>query len=1040
MAKKRQKARGKGEPTKAGRPDQAPNIPVWLPATLFVGLTLLLFREFVFSDQMLFGGDTIGLGYVARAFYADVLTGLGTVPRWAPMILGGTPFIEALASGDSLYPPSVLLLMVMDPYRALGWKLVIHVAVAGFFMFGWVRAIGASRPAALLGATAYMVAPYFVSLVYPGHDGKIFVTALAPLLFWAVERHFSRPKLETVTAIALVVGLVLYTTHFQMAYFLFGAVGMYATYRTIELWQSAEPAAEEEATSHRKVRPAASHFGLFLAAAVMGAGIAAVQFVPAVDYVTQYSRRVRTTGEAATESGVAWSSSWSLHPEDVAALVIPEFSGNNSGGADWSQGTYWGRNFTKDNHESAGLVILLLAAVSFVGGARRGLRFFFAGLGILALLFGLGAHTPVWRIFYEVVPGIRLFRAPGQVMFLFAFGASTLGALGLDRILDLARTEDREGWSRVMKVLGAAGGGLALLALLASSGILTSVWTSTVYSSVSAQRLQLLESLQPFIARGAGIAFLLGLSTAGVVWASRAGYLAPAGVVAALVLLVAVDELRVSNGFVQVIDFEQWAAPDGYTQAVLQRETGSDEPYRMLSFRQAGQDVRPALHGIELAAGHHPNDLSRYRELIGMVGSGLPQNLFDADIRRLLNVRYILWTDYAFDGQAFPGPPESIIARSQLPDGSAYETMHLEADLPRARLVGASVVKSDADAVPYILSEAFDPDAEVVLAEPSPIALDGAPADGTVRWTERSPNRLALDVTTARPALLVIADNWFPAWQATVDGEAAPVMRAYHTLRAVPVPAGAHTVEMVYESRVVGRSLLLSILLTIGLVGATAVQMARATLGEGVLKKAWLLRVGQLALTVLVTWFIVDRVGLGLGELRGLEPSAWLPAPAPFLAASLLLLAAYFLSAALWGRIVHDLGGPKIPVGESIQLFMIANLGRYVPGKVWQIAGLAALAKSRGVPATTGTGAAVLGQGIALVAASAIGMGALMTGPEPYRTWEASVGWRSVRSSCSSRFRAFSKRCPPSGSGSLGRRHPRSSDRSTRSGGWASTP
>ena len=35
--------------------------------------------------------------------------------------------------------------------------------------------------AALLGGTAYMLAPYFVSLVHPGHDGKIFVTALAPL-------------------------------------------------------------------------------------------------------------------------------------------------------------------------------------------------------------------------------------------------------------------------------------------------------------------------------------------------------------------------------------------------------------------------------------------------------------------------------------------------------------------------------------------------------------------------------------------------------------------------------------------------------------------------------------------------------------------------------------------------------------------------------------------------------------------------------------------------------------------------------------------
>jgi uncharacterized membrane protein YbhN (UPF0104 family) len=137
---------------------------------------------------------------------------------------------------------------------------------------------------------------------------------------------------------------------------------------------------------------------------------------------------------------------------------------------------------------------------------------------------------------------------------------------------------------------------------------------------------------------------------------------------------------------------------------------------------------------------------------------------------------------------------------------------------------------------------------------------------------------------------------------------------------------------------------------------------------------------------VLVTWLIVDRVGVRLDQLSGLQPSDWLPAPVPLVGASLLLLIAYFFSAALWGRIVRDLGGPKLAARESIRLFMIANLGRYIPGKIWQIAGLAALAKNRGVPPVTGAGAALLGQGLALIAASAIGMGALLAAPEPYPT------------------------------------------------------
>jgi hypothetical protein len=162
--------------------------------------------------------------------------------------------------------------------------------------------------------------------------------------------------------------------------------------------------------------------------------------------------------------------------------------------------------------------------------------------------------------------------------------------------------------------------------------------------------------------------------------------------------------------------------------------------------------------------------------------------------------------------------------------------------------------------------------------------------------------------------------------------------------------------------------------------------MAGTTPGEGALKR-WLLLGGQLVLTVVVTWLIVDRVDLGLAELRGVDRSMWLPGPLLFTAASALLLAAYFFSAALWGRMVRDLGGPTLPVADSIRMFMIANLGRYLPGKVWQIAGLAALAKGRGVPAATAAGAAVIGQGIAVVAAAAVGIGALLGGPDPYPQW-----------------------------------------------------
>lgn len=818
-----------------------------MPWVVYAGLTAVLFGPFIFSDLMLFGVDTIPAGIVARDGYVDALRELGRVPRWQPGILGGVPYVESLSLADSLYPLSFLLLLFGDLHRAFGWRMVLHVPLAGFLMFGWMRALGTSRAAALVSGAGYMLAPVLVSLFFPGHDGKIFVTALAPLLFWVTERHFARPTLTSFTAIALVVASAILTSHFQMAYFLFGSVGAFAIFSGVRLWTqaraprrpaerdaSSEPASGDAVdagkaaestgrrTGPRLLTTPLGRFGTFLSASVVGAIIVSGFLVPAVDHVSNWSRRVATTEDRAGAEAVQWSSSWSIHPEEAFGLVVAEFPGANTRPESaWAYNTYWGRNPFKLNSEYAGLVLLILGVVAFVGGARRPTRWFFFALGTVALLFSLGANTPVWRIFYEVVPGISLFRAPSQAMYLFAFAAATLAGLGVDRLVSGLRAE---GGRTLTRTLLYSAGALAVVALLAQSGILTSLWTATLYRGIGDDRAGALAAALPHIQRGAWISFALAASLLGAAWAYRRGMLGPNGLLVAVLALVVLDPLRIDRAFIDTFDFRSWAMADPNIDAILGREAGNDEPYRVLSYRDRGngQDVKPQLHGMDLAGGHHPNDLFLYRELIGMAGSSAPTHLYQsANIRRLLNVRYVLWPDLELGGSidartdefraagfwpmAEPGSPigAEVVSRTQLADGRIFETVLAEPGLARARLVGSAVVKSDTDAVAYMLSSGFDPASQVVLAEQPPIPLDETPARGVVRWVERGVDRLVLSVQSESPALLVVADNWYPGWHATVDGEEAQVLRAYHALRAVPVPAGESTVEMWYESDVV---------------------------------------------------------------------------------------------------------------------------------------------------------------------------------------------------------------------------------------------
>ncbi len=142
-----------------------------------------------------------------------------------------------------------------------------------------------------------------------------------------------------------------------------------------------------------------------------------------------------------------------------------------------------------------------------------------------------------------------------------------------------------------------------------------------------------------------------------------------------------------------------------------------------------------------------------------------------------------------------------------------------------------------------------------------------------------------------------------------------------------------------------------------------------------------LVLLAQLLLTGLVTWFIFRRLGIGLDELSAADPAAWTLDWWILGLASAVLLAGYLLSAALWGVMVRELGGPGVGLRAAVRVFLLANLGRYVPGKVWQIAGLAYLGRDLGVGPGLSTAAAVLGQVTALLGASAVGSAALLGAP-----------------------------------------------------------
>src|SRR5262249_11722241 len=56
-------------------------------------------------------------------------------------------------------------------------------------------------------------------------------------------------------------------------------------------------------------------------------------------------------------------------------------------------------------------------------------------------------------------------------------------------------------------------------------------------------------------------------------------------------------------------------------------------------------------------------------------------------------------------------------------------------------------------------------------------------------------NIVTIETGNPEKGLLVLSDNYYPGWTATIDGQPTKILRANHTMRAVNVPPGQHLVS-----------------------------------------------------------------------------------------------------------------------------------------------------------------------------------------------------------------------------------------------------
>jgi hypothetical protein len=134
-------------------------------------------------------------------------------------------------------------------------------------------------------------------------------------------------------------------------------------------------------------------------------------------------------------------------------------------------------------------------------------------------------------------------------------------------------------------------------------------------------------------------------------------------------------------------------------------------------------------------------------------------------------------------------------------DVKVYENLE---SLPRAYVVHqVQITDDDETALAMLQDPAFDPMTSAVLAaQDSPPELTSGSqtnSDDEVSITRYEPEHIVLEANLARDGYLVLSDTHYPGWRVRVDGVAGTIYRANLLFRAVPLPAGRHTVEFVFQ-------------------------------------------------------------------------------------------------------------------------------------------------------------------------------------------------------------------------------------------------
>lgn len=808
-------------------------------------ISLAFFYPDAIEGNQLRQADTLqglAVGQETKA-YAD---STGIHSRWTNSLFSGMPTFQISPSY-----PSNSLFSWLNTLMGLGLpspSSLLAMMMLGFLIL--MMSMGIRWYYGLIGAVAWGLSSYFVIIIGAGHLWKFATLAYIPPTIAGILLAYRGRYLWGAALAALFATLQIFSNHIQMTYyFAFLIFILVVAFLIVAL---------RTHTVRRWSIATASLAG----AAILAVAANLPSLYNTYEYTKEtirggHSELTSSAADKSSDQGLSrdYITSYSYGRSETFTLLIPNVKGGASAKPSKGEFTmlslaelpdvqemiadgkisnetayylhylsqYFGEPESTNGPVYVGAIIFALFILGCII-VRGPLKWSLLIATLLSILLAWGRNfMGLTDFFIDFVPMYNKFRTPESILVIAEFTMPLLAVLALMRLFSDSRpfvTFRRPlvisfGIPALFCIIGILfpsffGSAIdantdqllsALEQQMAQAGISTSQsapFIGSLTSTIETLRYSMVESdsLRSFSLITAAL-FVILLFSRGTF---RRGW-----AIAIIGGLILADLYSVNKRY---IDHESFCPPalsaaDPFPLSDVDRAILSDTTshYRVMDIKRFWE-AAPSYHHRTIG-GYHAAKLTRYQDLIerhlshfsqvgynpelrsdslGLALTGGDREMLDmlrSDLRVLdmLNARYII------DSNGTLAVNPDALGNAWLVDSILW------VDTPDEEMEALSHIDPAVTAVA---------DRRFSSALPSP-AAPPAPGD-TIFLTSYAPDRLTYHVDTRDGGLAVFSEVYFPwGWQVTVDGQPAALARVNYLLRAVSIPAGAHTVAMTFD-------------------------------------------------------------------------------------------------------------------------------------------------------------------------------------------------------------------------------------------------